>query len=290
MKKLLPLLCLVAAGSLLGLSVGMGKLAAAAGWHPIAFMCWSLFLGGLVLLAAVLLLGAKPSLERAHLAYYFVSGIVSLSIPNGLFFSAIPRVGAGFVSLCQAFPPLATYVLAVAFGMERPKAVRAAGILCGLAGAVMLALGKIGEGNAPAAWVAASLAAPAFLALGNIYRSRYWPAGAAALALAPGMLLAGSVPLAAFATVSGIPVSAVPAEGWPLALLGFQAAILAASYALFFTLQKIAGVVYMSQVGSVGMIVGTLFAVMALGEGLSPLLPPAGMLIFLGVMLVNRGR
>ncbi len=290
MKRFLPLLCLLAVGCLLGLSVGVGKLAAAAGWRPLAFMFWSLLFGGSALLAAVLARGVRPSLDRAHLAYYLVAGLVSLSIPNGLTFAAIPHVGAGFVSLCLAFPPLATYLLAVALGMERPKAIRAAGILCGLAGAVMLALGKLGEGNAPPAWVAAALAAPASLAFGNIYRSRRWPAGASPLALAPCMLLAGAVLLAAFAVVAGVPLFAPPAGAWPLALLGLQTAVFAATYALFFILQKIAGVVYMSQIGSVGMVAGTIFAVAVLKEQLNPLLPPAGLLILLGVTLVNRGR
>ncbi|MCL2001388.1 MAG: DMT family transporter [Planctomycetes bacterium] len=289
-KKILPWLCLITGGCLIGLRTGLGKLAVAAGWQPLAFMFWSLLLGGFVLLAAARLFGVKPSLDKAHLTYYFIAGLISLAIPIGLTFTSIPHVGVGFASLCEAFPPLVTYVLATAIGMERLKMIRAAGILCGLVGAILLTLGKIGEDNASPAWMLVAMTAPVFLGLGNIYRKRYWPAGADALALAPGMMLAGAVPLAVFAAISGIALSTAPAGAWASALFIMQAVILAAMYAIFLTLQKTVGVMYMSQVGSIGMVAGTAFAVAALGEELSPLLPPAGMMIFFGVLLVTRRK
>jgi drug/metabolite transporter (DMT)-like permease len=287
-KGSLPLALLLAVGSLLGLTANIVKLALIAGWPPLAFLFWAALGAGLVLLAVASASGNRPGAGRAALAYYLWSGLLSIALPNALFFSAVPHVGASFVALCLAFPPMATYVLALLLGMERIQAMRAAGVAVGLAGALVLALGRTGSGAAESFWVAAALSGPLVIAAGNIYRTRYWPAGASALSLAPGMLLGGAVLLAPVLLAQGgwWPGGGA-AAGW---LLLAQVAVFATTYALYFLLQKIAGPVYLSQIGSVGAILGAGIAVVALGEPLGWPLLTAGGLILMGVFLVNRAR
>ena len=86
---------------------------------------------------------------------------------------AVDQGEAGFASLCLAFPPLLTYVLALALRMEGLQRLRLLGILIGLAGSLILALGKLGSGDSPLLWVLATLVMPVFLAIGNVYRSRH---------------------------------------------------------------------------------------------------------------------
>jgi len=283
-----PLLLLVVVGSLLGLTANIVKLALQAGWPAIAFLCCSALGAGFVLLVLAAATGNRPGLGRQELAYYLWSGLLSIALPNALFFLAIPHVGAAFVALCLAFPPLATYLLALLFRMERPRAVRAAGVATGLVGALVLAFGRSGGGSAASFWAAMALAGPLVIAAGNIYRTLRWPEGASALSLAPGMLLGGAVLLVPFLLLPG----SAPTFGQPLAVLLVmaQVAVFTATYALYFILQKIAGPVYLSQIGSVGAVVGASLAVLALGEPAGPALLLAGLLVLLGVFLVNRSR
>lgn len=286
--SLFPLGCLLVVGALLGLNANLVKLAIGVGWPPVAFLFWSVLGGGLLLLALAFALGDRPGTRGRDIVYYLVSGLISMTLPNALAYGAVAHVGAGFVSLCMAFPPLLTYVLALAFRMEKLHLVRAAGIAAGLAGAVLLALGKSGERQADLFWIVAALIGPVFLALGNIYRSRRWPAGASALSLAPGMLLAGALLLWPYAMLTGVPLLAASAQGKGLWLVLVQAVVFAATYALYFVLQKIAGPVYMSQIGSVGAILGATVAVFLLGERTGPMMLAAAVAILLGVLLVNR--
>lgn len=281
----LSLFLLLAVGGLLGLIGNVAKLAASSGWPPVALLLWSLLGAGGLLCLLALARGEAPSLSRPYLRYYLISGLVSISLPNALLFSAIPHVGAGFASLCLAFPPLLTYVLALALRMEGLQRVRLLGILIGLAGSLILALGKLGSSDSPLLWVLATLVMPVFLAIGNVYRSRHWPEGARPLQLAPGMLLAGALlllPLGLFG-VELRPAWEQAAGAWWLAA---EVALFAGMYALYFVLQKVAGAVYLSQIGSVTAITGAAVAIFLLGEQGSASMLLAALCTTVGVALV----
>ncbi|SDG81523.1 EamA-like transporter family protein [Pseudomonas flavescens] len=284
-RPLLALMLLLAIGALMGLTSNLVKLASAAGWAPLAYLLWSLLGGGLLLLAFTRLRGEPPGLSPRLQRYYLASGLLSIALPNGLLFSSIPQVGAGFASMCLAFPPLITYLLALALRMEPLSRVRLLGICIGLGGSLLLALDKLRSGDSPLLWIAAALAVPVFLGLGNIYRSRYWPAGASPLSLAPGMLFGGALlllPLALFEVSLAPTLDSVLA----ISLLVAQMALFAIVYALYFVLQKLAGAVYLSQIGSVAAMLGAAMAVTLLGErGSLPMLL-AALCIVGGVLLV----
>lgn len=293
-----PLALLLATGTLIGVSTGLAKLAAGAGLSPLAFLAWSL-VGATAVLAGV---GAArrrlPPLNARTAEYFAVSGLVSVAAPTLLFFAAIPHVGAGFVALAIAFPPLFTYLGALALGLERFRAHRAAGVVLALGGALTLALLKLSEPGAQPPWVLATLAGPLLLAAGNLYRTLRWPEGAAPDTLAPGMLAASALALlavgAAAGALPGAPAGlslAVPSDrAAPALLILAQVAVYAVQYLLFFTLQKRGGPVYLSLLGSVGAVVGVPVAVLLLGEAVPQGLAPGGALIAAGVAVLTFGR
>ncbi|UCJ16245.1 DMT family transporter [Pseudomonas sp. MM211] len=284
-RPLLALILLLAIGALMGLTSNLVKLASAAGWAPVAYLLWSLLGGGLLLLVFTRLRGEAPCMSPRLQRYYLGSGLLSIALPNGLLFSSIPHVGAGFASMCLAFPPLITYLLALALRMEPLSRVRLLGICIGLGGSLLLALDKLHSGDSPLLWIIAALAVPVFLGLGNIYRSRYWPAGASPLSLAPGMLLGGALlllPLALF----DVRLAPTLDSGLAITLLLVQMALFAIVYALYFVLQKLAGAVYLSQIGSVAAMLGAAMAVTLLDERGSLNMLLAALCIVGGVLLV----
>lgn len=283
-RPTLALSLLLAVGALMGLTSNLVKLAGNVGWPPLAYLLWSLLGGGLLLLLLAWRRGERPGLSPRLQHYYLASGLLSIAVPNGLLFGSIAHVGAGFASMCLAFPPLITYLLALALRMEGLSRIRLLGICIGLAGSLLLALGKLHTGDSPSLWVLAALCVPLFLALGNVYRSRYWPRGASPLSLAPGMLLGGALLL---------PMALLGADLAPrldspsaLGLLLAQMLLFAMIYALFFVLQKLAGAVFLSQIGSVAAIVGAAIAIGLLGERGSLTMLLAALCIVSGVLLV----
>ncbi|GAB4232590.1 MAG: DMT family transporter [Kiloniellaceae bacterium] len=289
----LPLLLLLIVGSMLGVTAVIAKSAALAGWPPVALLAWALLGGGLLQAAFSLAAGTRPKTGAAYLRYYLGSGLLQ-ALPNALAFAAAPHVGAGIVALCFAFPLIFTYALALGFRLERLQGQRLAGVLLGLAGGLVIAAGSGASGGVssswlPSPWMMAALAAPVIIAVGNLYRSLYWPAGATALELAPGMLLTAGLSLLLFLLATGGPLAPAAWTFTTSALLAGQTAIFALLFLLYFVLQKLAGPVYLSQIGSVGALVGLTLATLVLAEPLTAQVLAAGALVGGGIYLVNRG-
>ena len=286
---LVPLICLLVGGALLGISTNVAKYAGEIDLSPLAFLFWSIAGAATILLVIALLRQELPPLNKRSFEYYFISALVSVAGSNLLFFSAIPHVGAGFVALIISLPPLLTYLGALALGMERFQTVRALGVAAALAGAGVLAARKFSAPDASVFWILIALCGPVLLAIGNLYRTLRWPEGASPNALAPGMLIAAVVLLGATSLLPDFSLT-VPLGGFlPLGLITLQAFIFAGQFQLLFLLQKTGGPVLLSLLGSVGAIVGVPVAVFLQGES-----PPDGLilgasLIALGVALVTWG-
>lgn len=295
-EYLVPLLCLLGAGSMLGLSTDLAKLAPQAGLPPLAFLAWSLAGATMVLTLIGAIRGRLPSFNARTVEYFLVAGFIGLAAPFLILFSAVPHVGASFVAVSIALPPLYTYAGTLLLRMERFDSWRAMGVALTLAGSLLLAVLKLSVPGAPTFWIVMTLSAPILFATGNIYRTLRWPAGSGSEQLAPGMLGAAALVLLVVGALPGgfgtLPdfSLAVPADdAAALLLIAAQAAAFAVQYLLFFVVQQRGGPVYISLLGSVGAVVGSVIAIFLLGEAAPQGLLAGGALIAFGVGLVVRG-
>ncbi|UYG04666.1 DMT family transporter [Halomonas sp. LR3S48] len=283
------LACLLLVGSLLALSLVVAKIADGAGAPRLSFLMVAVTGAGVLLLALATQQRQPMRLDRRIVEYALVSGAL-FALPNALGFLAVRHVGAGFVSLSFALPILVTWVIAVGMGMERVNVLRLLGVLLGLAGGVLLAWAKAGGMQGAQGWVALVLTIPLIIALGNIYRTLRWPGGAGPVYLAALMLLGGALALAPFVLAfEAQQLAQLLGSTGVLRLLLAEVAVFTVLYVFYFVLQKIAGPVYLSQIGMVAALVGTLIAVSLLGETVPPYLGLAGALVVLGAVLFHRG-
>lgn len=287
---LMPLLCLLLGGALLGLSTNLAKLAGDVALTPLAFLAWSISGAALILLLVAAMRGAMPPITKRTLEYYAVAALVGVAGSNLIFFSAVPHVGAGFVALIISLPPLLTYVGALALGMERFNILRACGVVAALLGAGVLAINKLNASNVDSFWIFLALLGPVLLAIGNLYRTLRWPPDVPAEVLAPGMLVAAAIMLLGTGLLTDLPLSLPQEKTLPLALIGAQSLVFSGQFLLLFMLQKTGGPVLLSLLGAVGALVGVPVAVLLQGEA-----PPSGLLsgallIGVGVVLVTLGR
>jgi drug/metabolite transporter (DMT)-like permease len=285
-NRIVPLLCLVGAGTLLGLGTNLSKVAANIGLGPVAFLAWSAAGAALLLTAVAAVRGHLPARNGHTLRYALIAGLLSLAAPNLIAFAAAPRIGVPFVALTITLPPLLTYLGAVLLRMERFEPVRAVAILLALAGAAWIAVLKLGGPAPDRAWILAALAIPVFLAAGNLYRSLDWPSGAKPDALAPAMLGAAALLVIGVAPVASFDL-AVPPRAGAWALIAVQSLAFAGQYLLFFILQRTGGPVYMSLMGAVAAITGIPAAIVILGEAAPEGLALGAILIAAGVALMT---
>ena len=286
---LIPVLCLIVGGGLIGISTNLAKFAGEVGLTPLAFLFWSITGAAFILFSYALLRHELPPLSKSTLSYYLVAALVSVAGSNLIFFSAIPHVGASFVALIISLPPLLTYLAAIILRIECFNKLRALGVVAALVGAGVLAARKFAAPDASVFWIGLALCGPVLLAIGNIYRTLYWPDNLSPSALAPGMLIAASVLLGLFSILPNYSLAVPLAEMLPLGLIAVQAFVFAGQFLLLFLLQKTGGPVLLSLLGSVGAVVGVPVAIFLQGES-----PPEGLflgasLIALGVVLVTYG-
>lgn len=280
----LAFFCLLVVGAFLALSLVVAKLADQSGASRLTFLMLALAGAGMVLLGVANIRQQSEPLTGRVLEYAFVSGLV-LSLTNALAFLAIRHVGAGFISLSFAFPVLITWIFAVVLGLERIRGLRLLGVLLALAGGVLLAMGKARTSSGGLIWTGLVLTMPMLLAMGNIYRTLRWPAGASPVFLASLMLLAAALLLLPFAVwFESAPVSSFLTSAGLGVLLLVEVGTFSVLYFLFFVLQRLAGPVYLSQIGTVAAVAGTLLAVFALGETAPPSLGLAGLLVGTGMV------
>ncbi len=285
-----PVFLLVNVGLALAMTVNLSKLAGLAGVPAPLFAFVLTFGAGLALAAASLARGARIPVDRRHLAYYAVTGFVSVAAPNYLGFEVARHAGAAYASVPYALSPLITYALAVMVGLDSPAWRRAGGVVLGLAGTTAIALSKmLGVNAAAPIWYVAALGLPLLVATGNVYRTLYWPAGTAPLALAAGMSLAAAVWLApvALTRTDGLAALATPFGGGVMAL---QVLVSVLMNWLYFRLQQAAGPVYLSQIGYVAAGFGVALALVLFGEPVTPIMLAGMALVVAGVILVTPRR
>lgn len=280
--------CLILVGVLMACSIVVAKLADEAGAPRLAFLTLSMIGAGVILTLITRIQAQVMALNSRTLEYAVASGIL-FALPNALAFLAVRHVGAGFLSLSLAFPILITWIFAILLGMEKPRMQRFIGVVTGLTGGVILAVAKAGSMGSNWGWVALVLAMPIMLAMGNIYRTLRWPGTASPIFLAALMLFGGALTLLPFVwlTESGS-MDALFTSRTVQQLLILEIAVFSVLYFFYFVLQKIAGPVYLSQIGIVAALAGALIAVFGLGETPPPYLGLAVILIAAGTLIFQR--
>ena len=290
-QALLPFALLLILGNLWGFAFSLAKAAATAGVPPLAYAFWQSLGGGLVVLAVCLWRRQPPRMVPRYLRYYAVTGLCGIVLPNVNMLMALAHTPAGVMSIVVTVVPLLTYAYALPFGLERFDAARAAGILLGFAGAMVLVLPR---GSLPSpemtGWVLVSFLTPVLYAITNVYSAAARPPGSASMPLACGMLLTAAAAIAPVMWASGSFHPLWPPSGpgeW--AVLG-QICVTSVAFILFFEIQRLSGPVYLSQVAYVVCLAGVFWGFIFFAEVHSLWVWGAGALILAGLALLNLRR
>lgn len=283
-QQALPLLATT--GTLLAVAVLLSKLAAAHNAPMLTYLCMAL--GGSGIILTLMSRGQpRPAASATVLLVYSLGAGALMALGSALGYLAVDKVGAAFIAVALAFPPLLTWFLSLLTGLETFAVSRVAGLLISLAGGALLALGKgLDVPDAEIGGVLLACAMPVVLAVGNVYRSFFWPNGTSARQLAGLMLLCGAALTLPFAVwQDGVGAALVLLQPRLLPILSCAIISFVFQYLTFFRLQQIAGPVYLSQTGSVAAITGTPIAIVVLGESVPDGFAHAAALIIFGLAI-----
>jgi len=288
---LLPVILLIVLGGLWSLGPSVAKFVAINGVPPLGMVFWQTFIGGNLLLAICLIRKIPIGLDRRHLRYYGVMGLLGIVLPYALMFFVMRDLPAGLMSVLIVTAPLITYLIALAVRIEQFGPRRAGGVLLGLIGVAVLVLA---EGSLPSPELLPrallAIVTPALWAATKVFAETARPKEGNAIALAMGAVYVAAAASLVLALGSGsfhTIWDGFSAEDW--VILGYGM-VTVATYILYYTVIKIAGAVYLAQVGYIVTLTGVGWGAWFFGERPSVWLGLSILLVFAGVALVNYSR
>jgi drug/metabolite transporter (DMT)-like permease len=277
-------------GTLIAGIYACAKIAGAHGVSPLGVLAWETSSAAIAIWAIADRRGQRPAVTLANLRYATVAGVLGITAPSLLTFTALAHVPAGTIGVIGALAPVFTYAIALSLGVERATWLRAGGIVIGLAGvlAIVPPRGALPSGSS-LPWAIAAIGGPLLLAAGNVYRSTAWPPGLPPLGAAALMLAVHAVALVPLAAATGAfaPPSSVTAPA-DLALWG-TTAMMTLFYLGAFELQRRAGPVLTGQLGPVITVASLGIGVAFFGERYPASAVVAVAVVFAGVALVTLG-
>ena len=286
----LALVFLLILGSIWGVSTTTQKLALEA-YPPLSVMFWYALIAFVVLAFISAIRGKVPPMDRRHLVYYLASGMFGFAIPGINNLLVLAEVPAGIHSTVIAAAPVFTYAIALAAGPERVVAMRAAGVGLGLVGVLCIILPKSGlpeAGMAP--WVALGLLTPFLYGVTAVIISRCMPRETDAPTLATGFVGVATAGFFVALLLMGDLTPPWPPV-WPathmILWLGVTAS---AAYVLYFQIIRLAGPVYLSQVGYLVVVIGVVTGMLVFGERHSLWVWIGIGLMVAGLTFVNLGQ
>jgi drug/metabolite transporter (DMT)-like permease len=287
--KLWPLAMLVFISLGVGLQYSLNRLATVNGVPFIPYVFWMSIFSGTALLALAFVRGAPPPLRWPHLRAYGLLAMLGMAVPITLFAFIAPKLPASIISLVQSLIPGLTYMLAMAFGMERWRALSVVGIGLGLAGVLLIVVPETSLPEpAMAGWTALAVLGPVCFALSIIGAARFRPPEARSVSMSAGVALCAALFL--------LPAMAVDGSWWffdsgfdP----GAQALIYVSIFYFFFWLcffeiVRLAGPVFFSTVNYLATFSGVVWGMIFFGESFSPWVWGAFALMVAGLYVMGR--
>ncbi len=279
---------LLVAGLSWGATYSLAKIAATQeGAHPLGIALWQGAVGVAILGLVEMVRRRKLPLDRAHLGFYLICGLLGTAIPSTLYFYAAPHLPAGVLAITLGLTPLLTFVGALLLRLDHYAPGRLLGVVLGVTALLMIALPEASLPERGAAlWVAVAFAAALSYAAENIIIARLRPPRTQSLTLLWGMMLVATLSLlpVVLATESFVPF-AWPWGTFEWTIVG-MAAINVFSYWLFVYLVTASGPIFASQMAYVVIVSGVFWGLLIFAERHSAWIWGAFAVMLAGLALV----
>lgn len=287
-RPLFALSLLTLLGVLWGGQTVLAKFVITSGVPPFGYAFWQTFGAGCVLLLFNLVRRKPPPGTLRHVLFYTAVGWTGSGIPTANMYVVLSEIPVGLMAIALTTVPLITYGLSLGVRLERFDVIRALGISAGFAGAMMILLPR---GSLPdptmLPFVALAFLTPFSYSISGVYASARRPADVDSMHVACGTLLAASMLL--------LPVSLATGTFYPIwQKLDFVNGLILAhimttafSFFVYFSLLRLAGAVYFSQVTYIVTATAVTLGILFFAEVHSTWIWGALVVIIAGVSLVN---
>ena len=276
-------------GAIYPLLFTLNNFAVGSGTPAIAFTFWQTLGASLILFAIGAVRRELPRLEWPHMRAYFIIGGTGIAAPIALLTWLSTKLPVGIMSIIVILSPLITYLLALAFGLEKVRLLSLAGIVCGLAGILLLIIPELDLPESGMVWwLLLALLAPAGFALTNVLAVLIRPPDSPPVSFSCGLVSAASVMLLPAMFLFGQEYVFPGPSAWAdVAILG-AATITCLMYVTFLIIVKAAGPVFFSQFNYVIVVAGLGWGILLKSESYELHVWLSAALMLSGVAFLTR--
>jgi len=282
---------IVLSGGSWGLFFSLARIAREDGHHPLGLTFWQGIGGGLLLLTIAVIRRTRIPLHPRAIGFYILCGVFGTSLPTGIIFYVAPNVGAGFLAITMTLVPLMTYGASILLGIDKPAALRLAGLVLGFVAILMIFIPSIGaEGGVALFWGLLALLVPTSFTTENLLLALKAPEGIDPIALVGAFQLLGAIILLPLilATDSFMDITGAWTQAHWISIL--MLTINAMSYTLFLYVIQRTGPVFAAQTTYLATITGVLWGMALFGETHSAWVWMALVILMGGMALVQERK
>ena len=288
-RCLVTIALIVILGLIWGGVPSIAKYVTTHGVSPLSYSFWIFFISS-VIIGTINFIRSRR-LPPRYLMFYIVCGLTGSAIPTTAMYYAVSEIPAGLMVLLISATPIFTYVIALTSKTEKYHPLKTVGVLLALVGIVLILLpDSVAEMKAPIGGVLLGLLAPVFYAINLVYTAHCRPANLHTMDMATCMLIVATTTLL-IATMLFEPL--YPLWNAPPLVVGltlFQGFLTSIAFCLFFTLVKISGALYSSQVTYSVTIIGIIVGAYVHDEILPILVWIATVLMLVGIGVIQKAR
>jgi len=283
---------LFATGAAWGLTMPLIRVAVSTGHQPFGIVLWQKVIMAVLLGALVRAMGLGSGFALRHLPLYTVVAVFGAILPGYFSYLTAAELPAGVRSIIIAIVPMFVLPMALALGLERPDARRAAGVALGAAAIVAIMLpGGGAAGPAIAVGVVLlALISPLSYGVEANYLALRGPDGLHPFQLLLGASLVGIALTWPLAVATGQTVDLGARWGRPEWAILASGLLNALAYSGYVWLVGRAGSVFASQIAYLVTGFGVVWSMLLLGERYSGWVWAAFVLMLAGVALVRPRR
>ena len=286
--KVWDFVVLLLLGIIWGLSFSLARMSTETGLHPLTINYWTCLISAVMLIAYCIISRQPLPLQRNFIFLYVICGILGSVIPGTLYFYAASHVSAGVLSITIAIVPLATFVGAALFKIEKASLLRVMGVFLGIFSIILLVLPDTSIPDPSATlWVLIMVIAATCYAIENLVIAARMPPKVNVFVVVTGMMVAATIMLTpvmwitdTFAWMSW----PLDRSGWAIVLM---AGINATAYGGFYYLVVRAGPVFASQTAYIVTLAGVLWGMVIYRETHSVWVWASLVVMFIALSLVR---
>ncbi|MCU9846779.1 response regulator [Defluviimonas sp. WL0024] len=276
------------AGVIFGIAPALGRMAAGAdGYSPLSIVIWANTVSAVLCIAIAAARGGRLRPTLKDMGFLGLWAITIGCLYQFLTVLIAGHVEASTIALLGSSRAFVVFTIAVIIGLEKPSLRRTCGLGAGFAGvAAVIIFAGAGAHDDSLHWSIAALALPLLLAFHTLLMARR-PTHLDPFATVGLMMVVSVVPLGATAAGSGEFYWPQPALGTIEIVILVLGAATAIALALALDLVRLTGAVFASQLAYSQTLAGILWAMLLLGETLSPEAWGALALVMVGVWLAE---